>query len=81
MKAKIVWGVAIVAVVVAMAFWLFRKNTAGSEADIFSSVKRGAFKIEIETTGELEAKNSVKILGLFATARLPHLECSHTGYC
>jgi len=62
MRSKIVWGVAIV-VVIAMAFWLFRKNTAGSEADIFSSVKRGAFKIEIETTGELEAKNSVKILG------------------
>ena len=28
-----------------------------------STVKKGTFKVEIETTGELEAKNSVKILG------------------
>lgn len=62
MKRKIILAVAIVAAV-AIAFWLFRKNTAGSEADILTSVKRGPFRIEIETTGELEAKNSVKILG------------------
>src|SRR5690606_34711561 len=29
--------------------------------DVFATVKRGTFRVEIETTGELEAKNSVKI--------------------
>jgi len=38
-----------------------RSNTTGS--GIVMAVKQGPFKVEIETTGELEAKNSVKILG------------------
>ena len=62
MRSKILIGIGVVAVMIT-AFLLFRRNTAGSEVDIFSSVKRGAFRIEIETTGELEAKSSVKILG------------------
>jgi len=32
-------------------------------SDLFATVKKGQFKVEIETTGELEAKNSVSILG------------------
>jgi multidrug efflux pump subunit AcrA (membrane-fusion protein) len=32
-------------------------------SDLFAIVKKGQFKVEIETTGELEAKNSVSILG------------------
>lgn len=55
--------VAGVGVVLLTGYFMFRKNDAGGSADILSSVKRGSFKIEIETTGELEAKNSVKILG------------------
>jgi HlyD family secretion protein len=44
-------------------FLLFKGNKAAEVADILAVVKRGPFKVEIETTGELEAKNSVKILG------------------
>lgn len=62
MKQKLLIGAgALVAAVV--LFFLF-KNKAGNEvAEILVPVKRGPFKVEIETTGELEAKNSVKILG------------------
>jgi len=38
-----------------------RRNAEGT--DILTSVKHGKFKVETETTGELEAKNSVLILG------------------
>jgi multidrug efflux pump subunit AcrA (membrane-fusion protein) len=44
-------------------YFVFRGNKAGDAVDIITDVKQGPFKIEIETTGELEAKNSVKILG------------------
>jgi len=51
------------ALVILTGYFTFRKNEANGSADILSTVKRGSFRIEIETTGELEAKNSVKILG------------------
>src|SRR6478609_7985475 len=46
-----------------LVFFLVREKTGASANEIVMPVKRGAFKVEIETTGELEAKNSVKILG------------------
>lgn len=46
-----------------LVYFVFRENKAGEVTDIMATVKRGPFKVEIETTGELEAKNSVKILG------------------
>lgn len=50
--------------VVALAvFLLVRGNTKSESAEILASVEHGTFRVEIETTGELEAKNSVKILG------------------
>jgi len=52
-----------VGVVMLIGYFVFRKNETNGSADILSSVKRGSFRIEIETTGELEAKNSGKILG------------------
>src|SRR5688572_12088107 len=51
-------------VVGAVVLFLFVKGTSKTEAtDILTNVQRGTFRVEIETTGELEAKNSVKILG------------------
>ncbi len=44
-------------------YFLFGNGRSLEASDIYASVKKGVFKIEIETTGELEAKNSVKILG------------------
>ncbi len=52
-----------VIVVLLIGYFVVRGNKAGESTDIMSVVKKGKFKVEIETTGELEAKNSVKILG------------------
>lgn len=50
--------------VVVLIVFLFIKGTSKTEAaEILADVQRGTFRVEIETTGELEAKNSVKILG------------------
>lgn len=46
-----------------IGYFVVRGNKTGDVADIMAVVKKGKFKVEIETTGELEAKNSVKILG------------------
>ncbi len=52
-----------VAVILMIVYFVVRGGGAGDSIDIITDVKSGLFKIEIETTGELEAKNSVKILG------------------
>lgn len=44
-------------------YFVLRGNKTGNLSDVIVDLKRGPFKVEIETTGELEAKNSVKILG------------------
>lgn len=48
-------------VVVIIAYFIIRGSGKGEAIDIMATVQRGLFKVEIETTGELEAKNSVKI--------------------
>lgn len=48
-------------VVLLIGFFVVTGNRSGDVVDIFASVQRGTFKVEIETTGELEAKNSIKI--------------------
>lgn len=62
MKRNLIVGIGIVAVLI-IAFFIVKGNRTGEVTDIMTTVKRGPFKVEIETTGELEAKNSVKILG------------------
>jgi HlyD family secretion protein len=62
MKKKIRIGAGAV-VMLLIGYFVFRGNKASEIADIITDVKQGPFKVEIETTGELEAKNSVKILG------------------
>lgn len=62
MKKKLLIGAG-VAVALLVVFYFVSGNKSGEAADILAAVKRGPFKVEIETTGELEAKNSVKILG------------------
>ncbi|MCE7864203.1 MAG: HlyD family efflux transporter periplasmic adaptor subunit [Bacteroidetes bacterium CHB5] len=61
-RNQILTGVGAI-VVAGMLYFLF---VGGSESDatrILTDVKYGEFKVEIETTGELEAKNSVNIMG------------------
>lgn len=54
----IVGGVLAVLLVVLL---IVKGSQSGDTIDILATVKRGIFKVEIETTGELEAKSSVKI--------------------
>ena len=60
MKRNLIIGVGVV-VVLLIGFFVVKGNKTAESVDIMSHVKSGPFKVEIETTGELEAKNSVKI--------------------
>jgi len=62
MKRKLLIGTGVLAVLF-VGYFIFKGNKSGDATEIIADVKRGPFKVEIETTGELEAKNSVKILG------------------
>ncbi|MEI9922130.1 MAG: HlyD family efflux transporter periplasmic adaptor subunit [Bacteroidota bacterium] len=62
MRIKLLIG-GVVLVVAIVGYLLLRGNGAAQAADVLATVKKGDFKVEIETTGELEAKNSVKIQG------------------
>ncbi len=61
-KRNLLIGAGVV-VAILIVFFVVKGKTSGEVADVMTTVKRGPFKVEIETTGELEAKNSVKILG------------------
>lgn len=59
---KLLIVLAVVAVAVA-AFFIYRSTSKTEESSLTAEVKRGPFEITVFTTGELEAKNSVKIMG------------------
>ena len=65
MNKKLIIGAGVV-VALLIAYFIVKGNRKNEDAEILASVKQGKFKVEIETTGELEAKNSVKILGPMA---------------
>lgn len=46
-----------------LGFIIYKISRGDSAVEMLATVKKGPYKVEIETTGELEAKNSVKILG------------------
>jgi HlyD family secretion protein len=52
-----------VGVILLVSFFVVRGDEETQAADILATVSKGEFRVEIETTGELEAKNSVKIMG------------------
>jgi HlyD family secretion protein len=62
MKRNLIITVGVL-IVLLITYFVISGNRKGTGADIFATVKQGKFKVEIETTGELEAKNSVNILG------------------
>jgi HlyD family secretion protein len=62
MKRKLIIAAGIV-VVLLIGFYVVRGNKESKTGDILAAVNKGEFRVEIETTGELEAKNSVKISG------------------
>jgi len=59
---KLLWVAGGIALLL-FSYFMLRSSESGSQSDIVTEVKQGLFKVEIEITGELEAKNSVKILG------------------
>jgi HlyD family secretion protein len=55
---------AVVAVLVLIGLFMYLNNRQGDDgAELLARVKKGALKVVISTTGELEAKNSVEIKG------------------
>ena len=62
MNRKLLYAAGGLAIVL-VGYFVLRGSKAGNVSDVIVDLKRGHFKVEIETTGELEAKNSVKILG------------------
>lgn len=62
MKKKVIIGLVAVAVVVS-GFLFFDIADTSETNEIIVPVRSGKFVVDITTTGELEAKNSVKIMG------------------
>lgn len=53
----------IIAILIIFLIWYFTKGERGEGSEITAPVKYGEFRINVTTTGELEAKNSEKIYG------------------
>ena len=62
MKNKLIIGAGTV-LVLSFSIWFFTRGGQAESGDVIVQAKKGVFKVEITTTGELEAKNSVKIRG------------------
>ena len=62
MKRNILIGAGVVGVLL-IGYFVVSGGKDSEAASIMAQVKRGQFRVDIETTGELEAKNSVKIQG------------------
>lgn len=62
MKKKIAAGV-ITVIIIIIGILVYNSGADNTTNDIILPVKKGHFIIDIITTGELEAKNSVKIMG------------------
>ena len=62
MKKKVIIGLVATAVVIS-GFLFFNVADDVATNEIIVPVQSGKFVVDINTTGELEAKNSVKIMG------------------
>jgi multidrug efflux pump subunit AcrA (membrane-fusion protein) len=62
MNKKLIIAIAIVAVLI-VAFFTFRGGGSTESIEIMTEAQSGNFVIAITTTGELEAKNAIKITG------------------
>lgn len=63
MKKKVIITVSVL-VVILMAIGFQKFNSRGSDnSEVFTKVEKGLFRVEVTTSGELDAKNSVKIMG------------------
>jgi HlyD family secretion protein len=62
-KRFIIIALVIVAVLASAYFFLGEQGTKEENIDVTTEVVRGDLQIEVTTTGELQAKNSVQIMG------------------
>lgn len=62
MKRNALIGLVVV-VVLLVTYFIVQGSRRDDSVDIMITAQTGEFQVDIETTGELEAKNSVKILG------------------
>lgn len=71
MQKKYIYGVIII-VAIAIVYFMFFNNseTDSEEKEIEVKVEKGRFDIKVTTTGELQAKNSEKIIGPSGLQRL-----------
>ncbi|MDQ3535127.1 MAG: efflux RND transporter periplasmic adaptor subunit [Bacteroidota bacterium] len=49
--------------ILVVAYFIFSSSTSSENSDLIVEAKKGVFQIDITTSGELEAKSSVKIMG------------------
>ena len=78
MKKKLIIGAGVLLAVI-VSIWFLTRGGADEFGEILVEAKKGTFKVEITTTGELEAENSVKILGPsgLRAARLWQVKIDH----
>jgi multidrug efflux pump subunit AcrA (membrane-fusion protein) len=62
MNRKVLIGIGVV-ITLSIAYFAVKGRSGADAADIMVTVQKGEFQVDVETTGELEAKNSVKIIG------------------
>lgn len=62
MKRNIIIGVALLLIVL-VGYFIVKGSKGNDTSSILITVEKGKFQVEVETTGELEAKNSVMIYG------------------
>ena len=71
MKRKVLIGVTVV-VVLFVGYFIVKGGKNNDAVDILVSAESGLFQVNVETTGELEAKNSVSIYWAYKVASIPH---------
>lgn len=63
MKKKVIISISIVAIfLLAFAFQKFNSKSSDN-SEVLAKVEKGLFRVEVTTSGELDAKNSVEIMG------------------
>jgi hypothetical protein len=62
MKKRVIVGISAV-LILFVGYFVVKGNKSNEGADIIVDVQSGRFQVNIETTGELEAKSSTKIVG------------------
>jgi len=62
MKRNIIIGATVI-IVLLVGYFAVKGGKSKDASEILISVESGMFQVDVETTGELEAKNSVKIYG------------------